>query len=146
MRICKTCWSRFTITITITRSEHQLLCNSGVSGRLGRHVHNKDTFVGTVHYMSPERVLGQKHSFDSDIYSLGLTIMVSFSPSQKSSHHYRLCGRHHHHVIIAISVVAVTITSSLPSPSPSLSRNVPLASIHIGLNSAGQKAKLRFGT
>jgi len=51
------------------------IADLGVSGRLGRHVHNKDTFVGTVHYMSPERVLGQKHSFDSDVWSVGFTLM-----------------------------------------------------------------------
>ncbi|KAL9654270.1 hypothetical protein ABK040_010302 [Willaertia magna] len=33
-----------------------------------------DTFCGTYIYMSPERIRGQSHSFDSDIWSLGLTV------------------------------------------------------------------------
>ena len=31
--------------------------------------------VGTVTYMSPERIRGEKYSFDSDIWSLGLTLV-----------------------------------------------------------------------
>ena len=31
--------------------------------------------VGTVTYMSPERIRGDKYSFDSDIWSLGLTLV-----------------------------------------------------------------------
>jgi len=33
-----------------------------------------ETFQGTFTYMSPERIKGQKHSFDSDFWSFGLTI------------------------------------------------------------------------
>jgi serine/threonine protein kinase len=33
-----------------------------------------ETFLGTYTYMSPERIKGGKHSFSSDIWSLGLTI------------------------------------------------------------------------
>lgn len=33
-----------------------------------------ETFLGTYTYMSPERIKGQKHSFDSDIWSVGLSI------------------------------------------------------------------------
>lgn len=31
--------------------------------------------MGTVTYMSPERIRGEKYSFDSDIWSLGLTLV-----------------------------------------------------------------------
>jgi mitogen-activated protein kinase kinase 1 len=31
--------------------------------------------VGTVTYMSPERIKGDEYSFDSDIWSLGLTLV-----------------------------------------------------------------------
>ena len=31
--------------------------------------------VGTVTYMSPERIRGERYSFDSDIWSLGLTVV-----------------------------------------------------------------------
>ncbi|GFH25632.1 protein kinase domain-containing protein, partial [Haematococcus lacustris] len=30
--------------------------------------------VGTVTYMSPERIKGDQYSFDSDMWSLGLTL------------------------------------------------------------------------
>jgi len=38
---------------------------------------NKDvytTFQGTQLYMSPERLRGEEHSFNSDIWSLGVTL------------------------------------------------------------------------
>ena len=33
------------------------------------------TQIGTVHYMSPERMMGEKYSYKSDIWSFGLTIL-----------------------------------------------------------------------
>jgi serine/threonine protein kinase len=49
----------------------------GVSGELGDDVgqKNKSTWVGTIYYMSPERVRGGKYAFDSDMWSLGLTLI-----------------------------------------------------------------------
>jgi len=35
------------------------------------------TFVGTMNYMSPERMSGEKYSFPSDIWSLGI-ILIEF--------------------------------------------------------------------
>ena len=35
----------------------------------------KQTFVGTVTYMSPERIEGQPHSSNSDVWSYGLTVV-----------------------------------------------------------------------
>ncbi|KAJ4950362.1 hypothetical protein NE237_027194 [Protea cynaroides] len=34
-----------------------------------------NTFVGTYNYMSPERITGSKHSYKSDIWSLGLVLL-----------------------------------------------------------------------
>eukprot|EP01027_Heterolobosea_sp_BB2_P010745 GEZU01015734.1.p1 GENE.GEZU01015734.1~~GEZU01015734.1.p1 ORF type:complete len:201 (-),score=47.98 GEZU01015734.1:36-638(-) len=34
-----------------------------------------ETFQGTLVYMSPERIIGQLHSFNSDIWSLGLSLV-----------------------------------------------------------------------
>jgi serine/threonine protein kinase len=52
------------------------LADFGVSGHVGTQTHKgKETFVGTVTYMSPERVQGQNHSFDSDLWSLGLILL-----------------------------------------------------------------------
>ncbi|GBG30363.1 Mitogen-activated protein kinase kinase 1 [Hondaea fermentalgiana] len=37
---------------------------------------NVNTFVGTMVYMSPERINGEPYSFASDVWSLGLTLMT----------------------------------------------------------------------
>lgn len=37
-------------------------------------VHQCDTFVGTVTYMSPERIRSENYSYPADIWSLGLAI------------------------------------------------------------------------
>jgi len=49
----------------------------GVSGELEDDIEqkNKVTFVGTIHYMSPERVVGKPYQYNSDTWSLGLTLM-----------------------------------------------------------------------
>lgn len=49
------------------------LCDFGVSGELTNSLAN--TFVGTRSYMAPERLLGNKYAIESDIWSLGLTII-----------------------------------------------------------------------
>ena len=33
------------------------------------------TFVGTMNYMSPERMLGEPYSFEGDIWSLGIVLI-----------------------------------------------------------------------
>jgi mitogen-activated protein kinase kinase len=45
----------------------------GVSGQLINSVAN--TFVGTSGYMSPERIQGEKYSIQSDVWSLGMTLV-----------------------------------------------------------------------
>ena len=51
------------------------LADFGVSGQLDESQNSaKNSFVGTVTYMSPERINGKPHSFDSDVWSLGLTL------------------------------------------------------------------------
>lgn len=47
----------------------------GVSAVLANSMAVRDTFVGTCTYMSPERVRGHTYGFDSDIWSLGLTLL-----------------------------------------------------------------------
>jgi len=48
------------------------ICDFGVSGVLINSVAN--TFVGTSHYMSPERIMGGAYSVKSDVWSLGITL------------------------------------------------------------------------
>jgi len=46
----------------------------GVSGQVANSMSKCATWVGTVTYMSPERISGKPYSFDSDLWSLGLTL------------------------------------------------------------------------
>ena len=43
-------------------------------GMVGSNQTIYSTYQGTFHYMSPERLRGEVHSFNSDIWSLGLTL------------------------------------------------------------------------
>eukprot|EP00249_Psilotum_nudum_P006633 c19946_g1_i1 orf=909-1961(-) len=47
----------------------------GVSAILTNSMGQRDTFVGTYNYMSPERISGSAYGYDSDIWSLGLVIL-----------------------------------------------------------------------
>eukprot|EP00930_Biecheleria_cincta_P069169 TRINITY_DN56947_c0_g1_i1.p1 TRINITY_DN56947_c0_g1~~TRINITY_DN56947_c0_g1_i1.p1 ORF type:complete len:623 (+),score=124.43 TRINITY_DN56947_c0_g1_i1:79-1947(+) len=49
----------------------------GVSGELEDDLEKKQkvTFAGTIHYMSPERVVGKPYEYNSDTWSLGLTLL-----------------------------------------------------------------------
>ncbi|KAJ4490936.1 Pkinase-domain-containing protein [Lentinula aciculospora] len=49
------------------------LCDFGVSGELINSIAN--TFVGTSVYMSPERIQGAEYSVESDVWSLGITLI-----------------------------------------------------------------------
>ena len=47
----------------------------GVSGRVTDSVAQCHSWVGTVTYMSPERISGEKYAYDSDVWSLGLSLV-----------------------------------------------------------------------
>lgn len=47
----------------------------GVSGKIENTIGKAASFVGTVTYMSPERINGNRHSTVADIWSLGLTVL-----------------------------------------------------------------------
>lgn len=49
------------------------LCDFGVSKRLIDSI--AQSFVGTSHYMAPERIQGKEYAVQSDIWSLGLTLV-----------------------------------------------------------------------
>jgi len=51
------------------------IADFGVSGQLAHTMSKAVTWVGTVTYMSPERISGRSYSYDSDIWSLGLTLV-----------------------------------------------------------------------
>ncbi|KAK4776790.1 hypothetical protein SAY86_005478 [Trapa natans] len=47
----------------------------GVSAMLASSVGQRDTFVGTYNYMSPERISGSTYDYSSDIWSLGIVVL-----------------------------------------------------------------------
>lgn len=51
------------------------IADFGVSGELGHTLAKCASWVGTVHYMSPERIQGSSYSYDSDVWSLGITLL-----------------------------------------------------------------------
>ena len=51
------------------------LSDFGVSGQLANSVTKCNSWVGTVTYMSPERISGGAYSFDSDVWSFGLSLV-----------------------------------------------------------------------
>jgi len=51
------------------------IADFGVSGQLAHTLSQAVTWVGTVTYMSPERISGKSYSYDSDLWSLGLTLV-----------------------------------------------------------------------
>ncbi|KAI9302454.1 kinase-like domain-containing protein [Cunninghamella echinulata] len=59
--------------IVVTRKGEIKLCDFGVSGELINSV--AETFTGTQYYMAPERIQGNAYAVQSDIWSLGLTLI-----------------------------------------------------------------------
>ncbi|CAO3595046.1 unnamed protein product [Absidia cylindrospora] len=59
--------------ILVTRNGDIKLCDFGVSGELINSV--AETFTGTQYYMAPERIKGNAYAVQSDIWSLGLTLI-----------------------------------------------------------------------
>ena len=51
------------------------IADFGVSGQLANSVSKCQTWVGTVTYMSPERIKGDAYGFASDSWSLGLSLL-----------------------------------------------------------------------
>jgi serine/threonine protein kinase len=61
--------------ILLTSKGEVKLADFGVAGhKMSPEQTEWETFSGTFTYMSPERIKGDKHSFSSDIWSLGLTL------------------------------------------------------------------------
>eukprot|EP01147_Barroeca_monosierra_P002563 gene2563-5482_t len=59
--------------ILVNTSGRVKLCDFGVSKKLNASCAN--TFIGTMRYMSPERILGEHYNAKSDIWSLGLSLV-----------------------------------------------------------------------
>ncbi|KAJ1651589.1 Protein kinase C signaling pathway involved MAPKK protein [Dispira simplex] len=59
--------------ILVTAQGEIKLCDFGVSGELVDSIAR--TFVGTSHYMAPERIQGAGYAVQSDVWSLGVTLV-----------------------------------------------------------------------
>jgi len=53
------------------------LADFGVSGEIANTAAFANTFIGTIKYMSPNRIKGNKHSSKSDIWSFGIVVLES---------------------------------------------------------------------
>ena len=60
--------------ILVSSSGAVKLSDFGISKELGMTIGLCNTFLGTMIYMSPERIYGKKYSYSSDIWSLGLML------------------------------------------------------------------------
>jgi serine/threonine protein kinase len=61
--------------ILMNRNGEFKISDFGVSSELENTMEECATFVGTVTYMSPERLGGERYSFASDIWGLGISII-----------------------------------------------------------------------
>jgi len=63
--------------VLVNKQGHVKLADFGMAG-IGSSSNETNVFhtnVGTQNYMSPERLQGNEHSFDSDLWSLGVTLV-----------------------------------------------------------------------
>lgn len=61
--------------LLVNRKGEVKISDFGVSGQLANSVTKCNSWVGTVTYMSPERISGRSYSFDSDVWSFGLSLV-----------------------------------------------------------------------
>ncbi|XP_077245340.1 mitogen-activated protein kinase kinase SIPKK-like [Tasmannia lanceolata] len=61
--------------ILINHGGEVKITDFGVSAILTSTIGQRDTFVGTYNYMSPERISGETYDYKSDIWSLGLLLL-----------------------------------------------------------------------
>ena len=64
--------------VLLTTSGEVKLSDFGLSGDLLSTLGNRSTFVGTLCYMSPERIRGEPYSTAADIWSLGVVVYECF--------------------------------------------------------------------
>jgi serine/threonine protein kinase len=61
--------------LLVNKAGRVKISDFGVSGQLANSVTKCNSWVGTVTYMSPERISGGKYGFDSDVWSFGLSLL-----------------------------------------------------------------------
>jgi mitogen-activated protein kinase kinase len=61
--------------VLLCRDGQVKLCDFGVSGDASGTKGDANTFIGTSYYMAPERITGQRYRINSDVWSLGVTLL-----------------------------------------------------------------------
>jgi serine/threonine protein kinase len=61
--------------LLLSSSGHLKISDFGVSSQLSSSMSKCLSWVGTVTYMSPERIRGDSYSFNTDVWSLGLVLV-----------------------------------------------------------------------
>lgn len=62
---------------TASLSTWEAEAGAGREARAPKSLHRARTFVGTVTYMSPERINGDEYSYSSDVWSLGMMLLTT---------------------------------------------------------------------
>jgi len=81
--------------LLINKAGELKIADFGVSGKLANSVADCASWVGTVTYMSPERIQGLRYTIDCDIWSLGLSLVecaegrFPYPPASEKGQH---CG------------------------------------------------------
>ncbi len=114
------------------------LADFGVSGELTAQSASKVSFVGTVTYMSPERIQGQSHSFESDIWSVGLCLVecalgyfpyldqLGTIPEQPdTTHHHTTHTTHTTHTQTAAAAAPIVTVPVVQTPVPASTDTTP---------------------
>jgi mitogen-activated protein kinase kinase 1 len=100
--------------LLVNRAGQVKIADFGVSGQMQNTIGQKQTFVGTCTFMSPERILGNTYNSNADIWSLGLTLLQC------------ALGRYPYEKCDTFFALLELIQSS---PAPSLPADAPYSSV-----------------
>jgi len=100
--------------LLVNRQGQVKIADFGVSGKMQNTYGIMRTFVGTVTYMSPERIEGSEHSSTSDMWSYGLTLLelaIGHYPYQKKNEDGSLSDK----PFVFFELLSMIKDSSVPS-------------------------------